>query len=179
MKKNLVAISILIVAICVGGLFVYFQFRGPALINKDPSTLTLSSGDVPYPLGEGSYMSIKDVAEGEHQSEYQLEQWGYDRGYATFFIEGNEITAYSIVLRFSSINGADSAFDAICSAHGAEYETLTSPEIGDESNAYGAYEMGEKVMHIILFRKANIFVDVGARLRQSAEMYAQIIEDRI
>lgn len=178
MVNRAVAISILIVVLCVGGLFVYFKFGEPTLIEKDPSTMVLMSEDVAYPLYLSGYLSISEAAEAGLVSEYQLEQWGYERGYVTYFAEEGELMVASGTLRFSSIGGAKSAFDAICSAHGLEYDVVASPKFGDESYAYRYYPAGEEV-YIIFFRKANIFVDVEARTLSATKTYAQIIEEKI
>jgi len=185
-----VAILILIVVLCVGGLFLYFKFGGATLINKDLSTLVLSSEDVMYPLLSEGYQSVEEVADAFMVSEYQLEQWGYNKGYASFFGSPERPMVASGAYRFLSVDGAISAFheSESKSSLNPKWEKLTSEKhilsilsveiSGYERSTWRYYSDGD-TYYSVTFRKANIIVGVNARSLQNAEMYARILEERI
>lgn len=197
--SSIIAIAIVIIVV-VAGFGIWYLLPRPQLITKSLYQMVPTPADLPgWTMRENYYLTasqlpgILDQMPGILENIYKnFLGWGFESSHWLIYEKGNNSLGF-YVSRFSSIGGAEKAFD--WSASDLESEAIWSRDkttcqvsVGNES--LGLFENKmiivptlESFLDVIYFRKANILANAlisGDNISKGGSLpYALLLENKI
>ncbi|KXA91801.1 hypothetical protein AKJ63_00860 [candidate division MSBL1 archaeon SCGC-AAA259D18] len=146
-------------------------------IEKNPSNFILKEKEIynVIKIKEKYPVPISQFAEKINKPVDDLKTWNYENGFGAEYADTSQgfdlITA-----KFSTIEGADSAFDSLVENLNYRIGKTLISEVGRERGVF----WGQENIDRVVFRESNLIVLIEGEIpAEEVEMYSEMIEDKI